>query len=234
MDRAVERIAAGPANTRYRRGLWAALLRTGRQLGAKSKLTRGIEHYMQALELIESLSAADPNDIGHRRWLAVTATSAAELHVQLEQREEARALYRRAISISEGLLAADANSAETRRDLTRMYHGLGLLLTEIVAAQRYLQEAERMAESSAREDALNARVRSRLADVYASTGALHVALANAAAASASERSTHLASARDAYRRSLTAWQAIEQRGLLTAPDTGKPAAVNRELAACER
>ncbi len=236
MERAVERIAASPANARYRRSLWAAHLRTGRQLAAKGELTRGLEHYTQALALIESLSTADPNDIGHRRWLAVTATSAAELHVQLDQREEARALYRRAIAISEGLLAADANSAETRRDLTRMYHGLGLLLTklgELDTAQRYLHEAELMAEGSARDDAMNARVRSRLADVYAATGALHVALADAAAASASERSTHRASACDAYRRSLTAWQAIEQRGLLTAPDTGKPAAVNRELAACE-
>ncbi len=48
---------------------------------------------------MESLSAADPQDTGHRRWLAVTYTLIGNVLSQQNRFDEAQDRYRRAIAI---------------------------------------------------------------------------------------------------------------------------------------
>jgi tetratricopeptide (TPR) repeat protein len=79
------------------------------------------------------------------------------------------------------LLADDAGRVETQRDLAKFYQAVGVLLTssgDLAAAQPYLQKALAAAEASAAHDPENARIRSQLADVLASTGAFHRARAD--------------------------------------------------------
>ncbi len=226
--------AAAPENARYRRDLWAVQLRTARQLAATGQPEAALEHYGTALGLIESLSSADPNDEGHRRWLAMTKTSLADLHAASDRFDAASQLYREAIAISEGLLAGDPDRIETQRDLTRMSHAFGLLLTkrgDLARAQEYLTKAAVMAEAAVRMDPTNTRVRSRFADVSAGLAACHVRLAEQTGITTETRATHLRAARHCYEQSDRLWQEVQRQGLLHAQDVAKPEAVAAARAA---
>ena len=145
-------------------------------------------------------------------------------------------LYRKAIGISEELLSADPHRVEARRDLTRMYHSLGSLMLErdeLTEAEELLSKAATMADLSAQQDPQNAKVRSRLADVCAAMGALNATRAQQSTLLPVDRESHLRAAVDWYRRSLLAWQHVQQRVMLSGADAAKPDAAAHELRACE-
>jgi serine/threonine protein kinase/tetratricopeptide (TPR) repeat protein len=223
-----------PSNARYQRDVWAGLLRTGRQLGAIGETDAAFASLAEAARMMESLSAADPADKGHRRWLAVTYSCLADLHSATAQFAPALDHYRKAIALSEELLAEDSGRIETQRDLAKFYQAVGVLLTknaDHAGALAHLTKALAFAEASAAHDPENARIRSRLADVLATLGACHRARADEA--SMSDRDEHLRSALAAYASSLSAWQLVERSGLLSNADAPKPAEVAERLAECE-
>jgi tetratricopeptide (TPR) repeat protein len=224
-----------PSNARYQRDAWAGYLRAGRQLSATGEIDAAFASYAEATALMESLSAADPADNGHRRWLSVTYSRLGDLHAAIYQPVPALEHYRKAIAISEDLLAGDSDRVETRRDLTRIYQAVGALLTKIGqtdAALDHLKKAEAMAQASAAQDAENARVRSRLAAVLGTMAELYRKRAEQPG-SAPDRNMNLRAALEYYRRSLELWQELENTGMLSDADAAKPDELAREIANCD-
>jgi tetratricopeptide (TPR) repeat protein len=142
--------------------------------------------------------------------------------------------YRKAIALSEELLAGDSGRIETQRDLAKFHQAVGVILTndgDHTGALAHLEKALAFAEASAAHDPENARIRSRLADVWASIGACHHARAEKDLPG--DRVESLRSALAAYASSLSAWQAVERTGLLSNAETRKPAQVAAAIADCE-
>jgi tetratricopeptide (TPR) repeat protein len=223
-----------PTNATYRRDAWANALRTGRQLAAVGETESASRSLRAATDLMEGLAAADPNDKGHRRWLAVTHACMADLYSTTPQPTAALELYRKAIALSEELLAGDSARIETQRDLAQFYQAVGVVLMkngDHTAALAHLKKAFAFAEASAAHDPENARIRSRLADVWASIGACHRARVEKDLPA--DRVESLRSALAAYASSLSAWQAVERTGLLSNAETRKPAQVAEAIADCE-
>jgi tetratricopeptide (TPR) repeat protein len=223
-----------PSNARYQRDVWAHALRTGRQLNAIGDTEPAFASLTEATRLMESLSAADPADKGHRRWLAVTYSCVADLHRATGHPAPSLEHYRKAIALSEELLAGDSGRIETQRDLAKFHQAVGVILTndgDHTGALAHLEKALAFAEASAAHDPENARIRSRLADVWASIGACHHARAEKDLPG--DRVESLRSALAAYASSLSAWQAVERTGLLSNAETRKPAQVAAAIADCE-
>jgi non-specific serine/threonine protein kinase/serine/threonine-protein kinase len=225
-----------PTNATFRRDAWASALRTGRQLAAVGESELAFRTLAEATELMEGLAAADPNDKGHRRWLAVTYSCMANLYSVTARPTAALERYREAIKLSEELLANDSGRIETQRDLAKFHQAVGVILTgngEHAAALEHLHKALALAQASAAHDQENAAVRSRLADVWASIGALHRARADQARQPSAERVEFLRAAVTAYNESLRVWQTVERTGLLSHADTRKPGEVMGAIADCE-
>ena len=225
-----------PSNTRSRRDMWAALFRNGRHLALTGVTQDALRDYAEATQLIEGLAAADPQDKGHRRWLAVTYLGAADLFAQLDQRNNALENYHKAIAISEELVAIDPARVEVQRDLVRMYEGVGLLFAktdEVSAALEYFAKAESLAESSSQHDPDNARVRRGLANIWAEMAGTYRLLAQRNESPRSDRSANLRAAHDRYQRSLEIWQDLKNKGLLSRTDVGKPDEVAKKIADCD-
>jgi non-specific serine/threonine protein kinase/serine/threonine-protein kinase len=223
-----------PSSARYQRDVWGGSLRTGRLLGLSGETEAGFASLAEAARLMESLSAADPTDKGHRRWLAVTYSCVADLHIAIGEPVPALEHYRKAIALSEELLVGDLGRFETQRDLAKFYQAVGIVLTanaEHAAALAHLEKALAFAEASAAHDPENARIRSRLADVWASIGACHRARADQG--SSADRAEELRSALAAYASSRTAWEVVERTGLLNPADTRKPGDVAHAITECE-
>src|SRR5262249_748174 len=107
-DRDIARamLESDPSNARYRRGVWAGNLRDGRLRGKTGDSTRALQSLTLSLEYIQQLSAADPQDKGHRLWLAVTYLTLGNLLAALNQSKEALDRHAKAVSIAEPLVAA--------------------------------------------------------------------------------------------------------------------------------
>ena len=63
--------------------------------------------------------------------------------------------------------------------------------------------------------------------------ATHAALGASSKPGAAGKREHLGRARDLYARSLSIWQDMQARGILTAEDRTKPQEVAREIARCD-
>jgi len=83
------------------------------------------------------------------------------------------------------------------------------------------------------EDPTNASHRSMRAQAYTYLGDAYVALATSREASQGEITQHWNAGRDMYRRSLSVWEEMRSRGILSVPDTGKPEEVTRNIAKCD-
>ena len=193
-----------------------------------------LEHYTKAAELMEELSAADPGDKGHRRWLAVTYSEMGEVLSALGRPREARARQEAAIAISEDLARDDASRVESRRDLVRMHTAAGrlALAEEPQRALDHLRRATAFGEELAERDPHNAETRAALADAHAALADSHHALAIRPGVPADEQRSHLLAARDLYARSVANWRDVESKGMLTSRHRDQPAATERALAKC--
>jgi tetratricopeptide (TPR) repeat protein len=195
-----------------------------------------LQNYTEATQLIEGLAAADPQDKGHLRWLAVTYLSVGELFSTLGQPDKALENYRKAMAISEKVFADDSDRAETRRDLARIYEAMGLLFAnndQPVPALEYFRKAESMASVSASHDPQNGRVRLRFARILAEMAAFFRNLGDQRDPAVGSHNTNLHTALDLYRRSLGIWQDLRNKGMLSSIDLNKPEELAKEIAHCE-
>jgi tetratricopeptide (TPR) repeat protein len=81
--------------------------------------------YRRALAMIQSLSAADPGDRGHRHGVAVNELAIGDALAALGRANEAIATFEQAVVVSGILLAADPKKIESGVDLARINSHLG-------------------------------------------------------------------------------------------------------------
>lgn len=232
-DIARQIFASDSGNARSRREMWQALFRSARLL--KSETEEALRDFHDAIGLMEGLAAADPNDVGHQRWLAVTYARFADLLAAVERRDEAQTYYQKAISIAQRLVTSDPDRVEAQRDLAQMYEGLGLLYKRMQQNDRALQflnQATSLAESSANRDPQNARIQNRLANSLAEVGAIHQQLGEQPGTSPSARMRDLAAARETYQRAVGLWQNLQAKGLLTTAAETRREQTETGLASC--
>ena len=226
--------SAEPESARLRRDLWSAHLNVARELAATGDAAGARRSFDGATELMEQLSAADPGDEGHRRWLAVTYFRAGAF-LQAEQPDEALRRYEKGIALSEKIAADDPDRAEVRSDLAEMNDSLGTLLMQMGQTKQALARLTKgtaFAEELLKSDPRNDRVRADFAQLCATTAAAYRQAATQPNAPGAERATNLGACSDWCRRSLESWQQVERNGNLNATDAAKPAEVAQALADC--
>lgn len=102
-------------------------------------------HYLTALALAEEYAAADPNNIGGRRYVAFTRQRLGMVNLAGHP-EKAVEYYQRALRAAEDIRAVDPRNAEYLHHASRAYAGLGEALYNLDRADEALPYLNRAAE----------------------------------------------------------------------------------------
>ena len=224
-------LATDKTNVRYERDVAVGLQKEGRLRAESGDLTGSWQSLTASLARMQKLSSADPQDKGHRLWLAVNYLLLGNVLADLHQQGEALEHYSKAVAIAEPLVAADNKWWEARGYLAQMYIKIGGSLSrtgQVLSARQYLQKAIGLAEESGNRDPQNARTRRVLAQAY-NEMAVHWS-------NPSTRSSDKDSLREAcawYQKSRDIWQDMKDKGTLSGADAGKPDELNKEIAKCD-
>ena len=97
----------------------------------------------------------------------------------------------------------------------------------------YLHEAQTIFRSFLTNETKNDFVLSGTAETYSAMGLAHVALAQRAKSTTSQREEHWREARAWFRRSLDIWLDMRGRGALAKVDNEKPQEMMQHLATCD-
>jgi non-specific serine/threonine protein kinase/serine/threonine-protein kinase len=160
--------AADPANAVARRDLATSHLKLADMQYATGDPAGALQSYRQSLTIREALAAADPNNANTRRSLAVGYLKTGDVvgnpnfRNNLGKPAEAVEYYRKALTIFEGLAAADPANAVARRDLTVAYQRLGDVLAETGSPAQALEsfrKALAIQKALAAADPANANAR---------------------------------------------------------------------------
>jgi tetratricopeptide (TPR) repeat protein len=222
---------AEPSNVRYQRDVAMGAMRDGRLRAQLGQTAAALESLNSSLQQLESLSAADPGDKGHRFWLGVAYFTLANTLANSNQTGKASANYLKATSMTEQLVAADAKWWEAKRYLTDMYVNFGSLQTrngQTSVAANYFRKAIELAEESSRIDPQNVLVRSGLARAYEGMAVLSMA----SAADPTEKTSGLREALDWYQKSLNIYEDMKRNGTLSGADAGRPGDLGTKIATC--
>ena len=134
----------------------------------------GLENLRQGSAMLEQLASENPADLQVRRIMGLSYSRAAEiLREDPKQRPQALALYKKAITTKEGLVAAEPNNAEFQRLVAYDHFSIGELLAamdEKEAALSQEQDALGAFQKLAASDPANAQFQQDIGRVSAQMG----------------------------------------------------------------
>ena len=224
-----------PTNANHRRILSISYQNEGEyrdQLGDK----RGaLESFRKNMSINEELMAADPANAEAHVDLAYSTQRAGDLLAALEDDAQALSQYRKSLQMYEKL-AADAPEDLTERfRLAISRAGIAKMQAKLGEWALALQECRKaiVLMDGVTEDSTNASHRSMRAQAYTYLGEAYSALATSNEVPAAEATKHWTAARDMFSRSLSVWEDMRGRGILSIPDAGKPEEISREIAKCD-
>lgn len=208
---------AGTNNARAQRELAVAHDKVGNGIAAlgenKAESEAALVQYRAALQLRETLVAADPQNGEAQRDLATSYGKLAEMRERLGDLSGALQYLRRALTLDEALAKADPEDTQNQLDVAFDREKLGNLLqkqSEWVAALAEHQRALQLRQTAATKDPDNADLKRDLAGSYAKLGELYVLLTQQQLPSA--KPVHWwTEARNSYQRSAALWQEIRAR-----------------------
>jgi eukaryotic-like serine/threonine-protein kinase len=227
--------AQDPTNADYRRILAISYQNGGDyrdQLGDKRD---ALDSFRKNISINEELLAADPANAEAHGDLAYSSQRVGDLLAALGDNSQALLYYRKSLQMYEKV------SADAPEDLTGRFRlaisGAGVAKIQARLGERApaLEECRKAIAllGEMAEDPTNASHRSMRAQAYAYLGDAYVALATSREASQGEITQHWNGGRDMYRRSLSVWEEMRSRGILSVPDAGKPEEVAREITKCD-
>jgi eukaryotic-like serine/threonine-protein kinase len=184
----------------------------------------------QSYDIMSRLVLENPNNHTLRTFLGVATMLLAEIDEQGGKARDALARYRRALPDLQAVLSADPANARARYQVALAYERIGALESQtrkVASALADLDRALKTLSPLRANDLTYPDFRALFAACYADLGSAHEALAGEQGES--ELAKNLQAARGYYRQSLEKWLDLERRGLLTAWEHGKPAALRRAL-----
>ena len=173
-----ERLATTPSSREARVRLAAGFSRLGYMLGASGQLQESLGNCRKALGMLGELERERPGDVA---VLAETATAHLRLGTIQDSlaNDRPKALHeiRSALTIEEGLAAADPTSLKYKRRMVAVLFNLAEILEkdgDVSAAIASQRRAMRLAEDLTAADPADAEAKSLLANVAARVGNLLV------------------------------------------------------------
>jgi len=221
------------ANVRYRRDMWGSYFKDGRLRAETGDKSGALQSLNIALEYIEGLSAADPQDRGHRLWLSITLLTLGNILADSNKGNEALKSYLKAVAIIERLVAVDSRWLEARRYLTCTYTSVGRSLNQSGQTARavdYLRKAIALAEESSNADPQNVPLRRLLAEAYSGMATVY---SSGNTKKSPQRVESLRVAREWSQKSLTIYQDMKSKETLRGADADKEDEAAREIDKCD-
>jgi non-specific serine/threonine protein kinase/serine/threonine-protein kinase len=211
-------LAADATDTESRHALARSYKRLGMVRALMHDYTGNLAMEESALRLIESVAAADPLNMVIRNEVAMTHLELGRAQIRLRRFGEALSSVRRAEAITAAMAAADADNVQAR-----WMRGLELnLIGDILRQMRrpgeavtYHLQALALLETLARADPAHENYHYNVANTRQLIADAYVVMAHGQAAAAA-RSRAWREARSWYGKSADAFDAMRQRGTLTA------------------
>lgn len=153
-------------------------------------LAGALDSYQKALALREKLAAADAENGGARRDLAVTYSAIADVLIYMFQFDKATDNYHKAIVIVEGIVSVDRNDLVARRNLWMYYRKLGRALViggDLKNALTFVRKAQETNALILAADPNSPQTRKELALTQISLGELLAEMGDVAGALVSSR-----------------------------------------------
>jgi serine/threonine protein kinase len=116
---------ADPNDTSKNYYLWAINRRLAVANHFAGDLPSALTYVNRSLSIIEDLSDLCPTDIGYNRNSAISHLLAGQLLLEQKQNEQALQHFRRALELSEFVMASDPNYLESKIDVARSEGNLG-------------------------------------------------------------------------------------------------------------
>jgi tetratricopeptide (TPR) repeat protein len=228
-------VAESPSNADYRRLLANTYQNDGDYRAILRDVDGALRSFRTKLTFDEQALAEDPDNAVARMDAAYSHSRAGDLLAQGGSFGEALSSYRKAAT-QYGRLATEVSEDQSLRLWDILVRaGIGEMQARLGERAAALAESVRalaLLDGIAPDPASGTRSSLR-GQVYMRIAAAHAALGASGRLGAAERQQHWQTARDLFNQSLTVWQDMQRRGILTAEDRTKPEEITRELARCD-
>jgi len=204
-------VAADPADRTALEERGMALMKLGMTISPEKDLNDALTSLRRAQADFQTLSEAQPGEARVLRRLAATHMYIGRRLASTGHAADAKPSLREAIRITDAVLSRNP------KDLLALNYSWrsSQELAKVLAAQRQRSEALRFsgkaieaAESARAVDGANPVTQSFLPQAYANAGEVHAILAAAPGAGAAQSREDWMQARDAYQKSVAAWEQI--------------------------
>lgn len=185
--------------------------------------------------LDEQAFADDPSNAQSRGDFGYSCERMGELLAQSGEYSQALSFQRKALAIREKLSADAPGNLSLRYDVFSDHASIGEMQAKLGDRNGALAEcAEAIAllEKTA-EDPTNSPLSSVRGKAYIHLAAAYAALATLDKVAPGEQRERWRAARNMYYRSLSIWQEMQKRGILTGEDATKSQEVAHEIAKCD-
>ena len=224
-----------PLNADYRRALSVSFYWEGEILSKMGRTREALESYQKDLDIVEKLLSADPTNEVYRGDLAYVLNRVGDMQFELGNAAQAITNYRRAQSIRVEDVKADPTNIWKRSSLIGTQAKICKALAETWQVESAKTECaitlSLMEETSL--EPTNAQDRSLFADTYSDIGDVYSTIARRRKVNPDERRKNCKTAREMYERSLQIWQDMQNRGIISNVNAGKPESIIRKIAECD-
>ena len=228
-------LAQQRSNPKLRRSVALTFLKIGATSDPKHPET--IANVKRAIEMLEALSAEDPNNARARREVGFAYYQLGNSLQQAGDLAGALAARRKAFAIRERFASEDPKNAQARFDLAVAHGDLSEALTATGDYKEALEEAKKslsIMQELSKADATNAVYRRNLGLCYEKLGAVCARTGGDEKHSPQERISDWTQARDWYRKGADLFLALRAASTLMPADSAKPDEFAAEIRKCDQ
>ena len=208
-----------PTNPRYQRGLAIGFMKVAVVPGVE--LRDAVDYMNRALDILERLSTADPQNARARREVGYAHFQLGRILNDGGKHAEALHSRRRALELRQEISAQDAKNQQARFDLAASHGELAETYVNLKAPAEAMEHGGKGRElliDLTTSDPNNAVYRRNLGLCYERLAGAHVLSGTNEARLVDERKARLAEARDYYRKAHDVFAELRSRGALMPTD----------------
>ncbi len=229
-----ELAAAHPGDLGLRRAVAVGLLKVGGARGTKAD--ESISNQIQAIEILQELSAAEPQNARARREVGFACSSLGMTLQASGDYEQALRYQRKALALREETATRDPKSAQARLDLAGEEANLCGTLTlagQGTDAIAYGLRSAANFEQLTASDPANVSYSRNSGLCFENLGGAFALLGANDASTIEARTTAWNSARDWYEKARAVFVALRKGGTITARDRDKPELYEAKVGECK-
>jgi tetratricopeptide (TPR) repeat protein len=222
-----------PLNADYQRIVLTSHYNDAEILAKMGRFREALEKHQNNLAVTERWAAADPDNELYRGDIAFGLIRIGDMRSALGDNQQALLSYRRSRVLRAADVEKDPANLWKRASLIDADSKVARMLAVTGRADEALEvvKTTRGLMEQASVEPTNASIQSVFGDAYAELGQAQILIASARGTA---RLEHWRAARDLFANSHTIWTDQQNRGILSAIDRPKLAAVVQQIAKCER